>query len=226
MDISVIEPFPFEALPRVWRWIEQFRNKVTDDFGPRTLPAFMESMGAQWDGQRSWGVWVDGELGGLITFQQLSPWLGTAHCIFKTDFQGKGISLKACAIAVAAMFETGIGKLTFYPLAGNLAIGSLVCNLGAKREGTLVAQTLVDGAPTDILVYGLTKENFNAISHSRGGRGRRVDLRLVHVGPTENNDDAKLDNSDVQRDGKCDEQRPVIALEPAPDGSGGGNASD
>jgi hypothetical protein len=41
--------------------------------------------------QKTWAVYGDGELGGLITFERLSPWLGTAYCLFQPDFQGKGI---------------------------------------------------------------------------------------------------------------------------------------
>jgi len=201
VEISVTSPFPFEALPRVWRWIEQFRSKVSDDFGPTSLEEFMTVMRAKWDRQTTWAVSVDGELGGFIEFERLSPWLGTAHCMFKTEFQGKGVSLKALRIAFTEMFDTGIGKLAFYTFAGNLAIGSLVCNLGGKREGTLTAQTLVDGQPTDILVYGLTKENFNGKFDTRGAGSGRVDLRVVSIGPTENDHHAEQHDADVHSDG-------------------------
>ena len=224
MDIQVVNPFPFEALPRVWRWIEQFRAKVADDFAPRNLAQFMESMASQWDGQTSWAVLADGELGGLITYLKLSPWVGTAHCLFKPEFQAKGIAFKACHQAVSEMFATGIGKLVFYPMAGNLAIGSLVCSLGAKREGTLVAQTIVDGKPADILIYGLTKENFNAINDSRSDRSRGVDLRIVPIGETQDHDQQLDHDADVHGDGRPGECGIVGALEPTLDGPGSGHA--
>lgn len=226
MDIQVVNPFPFEALPRVWRWIEQFRSKVADDFTPKSLPQFMEAMAAQWDQQTSWAVLADGELGGLITFQRLSPWLGTAHCLFKPDFQAKGIAFKACHAAVAEMFALGIGKLAFYPLQGNLAIGSLVCALGAKREGTLVAQTLVDGQPADILVYGLTKDNFNASNDSRSNRSRSEHLRLVPLGEAKDHDQQLNHDADVHCDGQPDELGIVGVVGPIADGPGSGNGGD
>lgn len=117
-------------------------------------------MAQKWPGQKSWAIYGDGELGGLITFERLSPWLGTAHIVCKPEMQGKGLAVKAARLAVSQMFALGIGKLAFYPLAGNLAIGSLLVNIGAKREGKLEAHTLCGGVPTDVWIYGLSKGAF------------------------------------------------------------------
>ena len=160
MVLKVESPFPFESLPRIWRWIEQFKGQVLDDFAPQTEDEFILYMVSKWDTQKSWAVYADNELGGLIRFEKVSPWLGTAHIVMKPDFQGKGLAVKACRIAVTQMFESGIGKLGFYPLADNFALGSLVVSLGAKREGKLKAHTLCNGKPTDSWVYGLTAQDF------------------------------------------------------------------
>jgi RimJ/RimL family protein N-acetyltransferase len=166
VKIEVTSPFPFEALPRVWRWIETFREKVSDDFSPRDLKSFLESMARRWDRQKTWAVRAGDELGGLVIFERRTEWLGTARYVFKPDFQGKGLAVKACRAAVAQMLaEPGIGKLEFHALAGNLAIGSLVCSLGAKREGTLEGHTLCGGKPTDVWLYGLRKEAFEETTH-------------------------------------------------------------
>ena len=160
MEILVQTPFPPECLPRVWRWIEGFRHKVADDFSPKTLGEFVDLMTGK--DQRTWAIYADGELGGLVTFERLSPWAGTAHVLLKPDFQGRGIALKACRQAVAAMFALGVGKLEFSVIARNLAIGSLLANLGASREGTLRGMTLVGGQPTDVWQYGLLRKEFEA----------------------------------------------------------------
>jgi RimJ/RimL family protein N-acetyltransferase len=177
MKIEVVSPFPTAALPRVWGWIASFRHRVTDDFSPQTLPEFVEAMLHESGERKSWAVYGDGELGGIITFQRLSPWLGTAHAVFKPEFHRKNIALSACRMAVGEMFGLGIGKLSFYPLAGNLAIGSLLIQLGAKREGCLRAQTLCGGVPTAVNIYGLLKGEFEDAyrdtsdhrEHSRSG---------------------------------------------------------
>jgi len=162
MHVELISPFPFEALPRVWRWIESFREQVGDDFAPKTEASFMDAMYARWGRQKTWAILGDGEPGGLIFYERLTPWLGTAHVLLKRVFQGKGIAVKACRQAVSEMFECeeGLGKLQFDVLARNLAIGSLLVNIGAVREGTLHDHTLRDGKPIDVWLYGLTKAAF------------------------------------------------------------------
>jgi RimJ/RimL family protein N-acetyltransferase len=166
MTIEVSSPFPFAALPRVWHWIAPFREKVADDFSPQDLESFLGRMKAQWDRQKTWAVSADGELGGLVIFERLSKWLGTADVVMKPDFQGRGLAAKACRIAVAGMFEEpGLGKLEFRVLCGNLALGSLICNIGGKREGTLVGHTLSAGKPKDVWLYGLSKAAFEGKSN-------------------------------------------------------------
>ena len=40
--VRVESPFPAHAVPRIWTWIERFRNRVADDFAPQTLEEFAE----------------------------------------------------------------------------------------------------------------------------------------------------------------------------------------
>lgn len=182
MNLSVeLRPFPFEALPRVWGWMEGFRAKVADDFAPQTLGQFLTVMADKWEHPdfKAWSISADGELGGMITFERVSPWLGTAHLLLKPNFQGKGVSIVALRRAFAQMFDLGIGKLAFYPLGNSLAVGSLLVNLGARREGKLVSHTLVGGKPADVNLYGLLKEEFlnHAATHPGSSRNGVIDLR-------------------------------------------------
>ena len=175
-QVALVSPFPFASLPRVWHWIEPFRGKVADDFAPQTLEDFIAHVSASWKRQKTWGIVGDGELGGLILFERLTPWLGTAHVLLKPDFQGRGVAVKACRAAVAEMFGLGIGKLTFRVLAGNLAIGSLLVNIGARREGTQEAETLRNGEPADVWLYGLTKKTFEDKQYVVSTSGRPADV--------------------------------------------------
>lgn len=160
MDVRVESPFPFAALPRVWGWIQKFRHKVADDFSPKTLDEFVSLEASRWERQKTWAIYGDGELGGLVIFERVSPWRGEAHVLLKPDFQGKGVAMKACRQAVSEMFAHGVGKLSFSVLEKNLAVGSLICNLGGRREGCLRSETVQGGHPTDVWVYGLTKADF------------------------------------------------------------------
>ena len=173
MQVSVESPFPFESLPRVWHWIEGFRHKVADDFSPQTLEEFIAYEAARWKEQRTWAIYADDELGGLVTCERLSPWCGAPHLLLKPDFQGRGYGPVALRRALGEMFASGLGMLEFRVIARNLAMGSLLTSLGATRDGRLRNRTLVGGVPTDVWLYGLTKANFE--EHNRELSIRRDD---------------------------------------------------
>jgi len=181
MEVSVRSPFPFEALPRVWMWIQKFRHKVADDFSPKTLEEFVSLEASKWDRQKTWAIYGDGELGGLVVFERESPWVGSAHLVLKPDFQGKGLAVKALRQTFGAMFAEGVGRLVFYVFSGNLAVGSLIVNLGGQREGCLRGHSLQDGKPADVWVYGLMKAEFEGKQHELSVRKHQNDQQQQHA---------------------------------------------
>jgi RimJ/RimL family protein N-acetyltransferase len=152
--------------------MESCRHKVADDFGPKNLTGFMDQMQARIEtpGYRTWSIAADGELGGLVTFERVSPWLGTAQLFLKPGFHGQGLSLAALRVTFGEMFQLGVGKLAFAPAAGSQAFASLLVNLGARREGKLFGHTLIGGKPANVNLYGLLKDEFEkhaAENHTR-----------------------------------------------------------
>lgn len=187
MEVSVRSPFPFEALPRVWTWIQRFRHRVADDFSPHTLDDFVDLQASKWEQQRSWAIYGDGELGGLITFERLNGHAGTAHLLLKPDFQGRGLAMPALRLAFAEMYALGVERLMFYVLQGNWAVGSLIVNLGGRREGCLRSHTLQKGKPIDVWIYGLMKAEFEGKQHELSVRKHQ--------------DNQQLNNADADRPG-------------------------
>ena len=197
MTIRLESPFPAHALPRAWLWMESFRTRVADDFSPKTLEEFMAKMLNPQPTEKTWGVYRDEELGGIVSFQRLSPWLGTAHCVFKPAFWGWATTVPALRVAFDEIFAGGVGKLTFPVFANNKAVIALiVTGLGGYREGVLKQHTVRDGEPVDMLVCRLTKGEYekgklNAIrdtsgtAHLVGDRGGIVDSGQRIVEPQE-----------------------------------------
>jgi RimJ/RimL family protein N-acetyltransferase len=60
----------------------------------------------------------------------------------------------------AAAFASGLTKLYSVIFSDNSAVIHLAHQLGAKREGKLRQHTLRGGKPADMLVLGLTREDF------------------------------------------------------------------
>lgn len=158
VEITVETPFPEYAVPRVWTWMERFRSRVADDFAPKTLEEFVDD----WErrGSETWAVYRDGELGGLVTVEQVSPVVASSHCLFKKEFWGAETTIPALQQVYGKVFERGITKISSAVFHDNDTIKSLAYKIGAKREGMLRNQTLRGGKPVHMVVVGLLKEDF------------------------------------------------------------------
>lgn len=141
--------------------------------------------------EKTWAVYRDGELGGIVSFQALTPWLGTAHCLFKKNLWGFETTIPALRTVAEEIFATGIWKLTVMPFRDNLQIKGVLKRLGAECEGTLREHTVREGKPVDVLLYGLTRRKFedairSSSADNRGSdRGRSVDCGLGAIGGLE-----------------------------------------
>lgn len=157
--VEIQSPFPTAEIPRIWGWLEPFRWRVSDDFSPKTLTEFIAFYRAQSERSTTWAVYRDGELGGVITYEQVSPVVGTAHCTFKKSFWGRTTTMPALQSAIAQMFER-CSKLSLQVIDGNKAMLALLKELGASKEGTLIAQTTREGKPVDLVMLALFKDKF------------------------------------------------------------------
>lgn len=168
MPIRVESPFPLAAVPRVWTWIQQFRSRVADDFAPDSMEAFVEL----WErktaaGQRSWAVYRDGELGGLVTFEAWSPVCGTTHAIFRKDFWGHATTVPALEAAYAEIFASGVERLLSFAFRDNSNLIHMAKVLGGVKEGTHPKMTKRNGQLTDMVSIGLMREKFEAARAAR-----------------------------------------------------------
>jgi len=159
--VEIIEPFPPHALPRAWKWAQESRRQVADAFAPSTLDQFVEHWERQVRaGQRSWGVWRDAELGGIVTSMRFNAVLADAHCIFKRTFWGHETTAEALRLVFTEIFAGGVQKITTVCFSDNHALLGLVRRIGFEREGTLKKNALRDGDLCDQAVIGLTRDRF------------------------------------------------------------------
>jgi RimJ/RimL family protein N-acetyltransferase len=159
-EVSLRSPFPPEDVPRIWEWIEPFRNRVSDDFSPKTLMEFLVYFREQSMRSHTWAVYRSGELGGLVTYEKISPVVGTAHCIFKKSFWGRATTMPALQAAIHEMFGESV-KLTLPVMDGNKAMLSLLSDLGASREGVLEKHTVRGGKPINVVMLALFRDTFD-----------------------------------------------------------------
>lgn len=142
-------------------WIQSFRTRVLDDYGPKSMEEFVE-MWEQAQGNR-WtaAVMRDGELGGVITSAELSPRIRDVHFIFKREFWGRKTTVPALMQAGEVLFAIpGVEKLKSLAFRDNVELIGIVTELGARREGVLEKETMRGGEPVDVVTMGLIKERF------------------------------------------------------------------
>lgn len=159
--IRVESPYPEHAVPRIWSWIQGFRWRVADDYGPRTLEEFLAHWrAAEAAGQRSWGVWRAEELGGLVTARPVNPVTVESHCLFKRSFWGAETTREALRQVYSRLFGDGVEKIVGCAFADNTQLLGLVRGLGFRKEGLLRRQTRRRGRAVDMMAIGLLREDF------------------------------------------------------------------
>lgn len=159
-EIRVESPFPVAAWPRVWSWIEEFRSRVADDFGPRTLSEFVELQLGLEGRQKTWAVYKGGELCGMVSFEPSSDVTGTSHALFRRDFWGRATTEQALRLVYAEVFAGGTHKIVGTPFRDNHAMIALAHQVGFQKEGILREHTKRKGLYVDMVVMGMTQGDF------------------------------------------------------------------
>jgi RimJ/RimL family protein N-acetyltransferase len=187
----MVEPFPEYAWPEVWVWMEDFRRRIIDDFGPQTLEAWVEFGQGVAARARTWGVFRGEELGGLITFERQSPVMGISHAIFKQSFWGRATTVRAMREVYGKLFSEGTGdrgqeeagdkiarptlqKIASVVFEDNHAMRDLARRGGAVEEGVFRGHTVREGKLVAMVAIGLTKGDFENGTDIGAGRAHRV----------------------------------------------------
>jgi RimJ/RimL family protein N-acetyltransferase len=150
-----------------------FRHRVIDDFGPKTVDDFVEYSIHQAERTRTWGVWRDRELGGLITFEKHNEVMGVSHVIFKRTFWGQATTVTAMRAVYAQIFEAGFRKIASVVFEDNHAMRDLARKGGARQEGLFLDHTQRAGKLVNMVALGLTKGDFDG-TDDRTGRAAGI----------------------------------------------------
>lgn len=194
--LEVKMPFNGRDWFDVWNWIEESGqwDKVADDRVPLDLEGFcaFQRELADSNARVSWGVWRDGILGGVISLDPDvdRPWIVHCHCVFRKAFWGYDTTIPALRAVAKEIYEAGIERIEMRVFSNNRAIRALVQKLGGVEEGVLRAQTKRGGENIDVVVYGMTRQEFNDAdwrSDRIGKPGRRGSARTPE--PTANHTD-------------------------------------
>ena len=185
MEIKLIEPFPAYYLPLVWEWLAPVKHLVCDDFAPKSRAEYVEYGSRVQRTCRTFGVEIDGRLGGLVIFEALNPATAVGHALFARRTWGTEAPAEALWLACERMYEAGTRKvLALIPDNNRLAI-ALVTRHGGTVEGILRSHTVKDGAAINAVAVGMTREEYYGLQSRRSSwrqqrNEREHDRRLDH----------------------------------------------
>jgi RimJ/RimL family protein N-acetyltransferase len=140
-----------------------YRFPVTDKMEEGWYDRVLADQGAR----RATFAIEDGADGALVGFVHLTDidWpCRSAHfgiVIGETDRQGRGIGGEATALAVRYGFDTlNLARIELRVLDDNVRARRIYSKLGFVEEGRLRRAGFVNGAPADVIVMGLLREEF------------------------------------------------------------------
>ena len=155
-SVITIEPFDPSDFPLLWQWCQAFWDSVCDDNVPRPQVEFV--MFKEIQGSTNFGVYRDGQLGGILSFDPINSWVCQAHVVFRKEFWGRDTTERGIQLGIELAWKIGYTKIVALVYEHNIRIKALIQAVGGKQEGYHVAQTRQNGKPVDMVSYGIFKE--------------------------------------------------------------------
>jgi RimJ/RimL family protein N-acetyltransferase len=179
--IELVTPFPAYALPVAWEWVRPVLPQLADDFALRSTDALVQhAERIDANGGKTWGVLRKGVLCGWLSFEPVNEVSGVGHCFFAPWALGRKTTDAAIKLCLEAIFfEHGYARVSCPVLATNWRIRALLRRVGIPEEGILKHFTQCGGRLTDLVMAGITKEDFLHECHDRtGDAAGRSDRRV------------------------------------------------
>ncbi len=159
--VQTITPFPAEALPLAWEWLNEHPEHNFDDYGSKTCDEFVQEMLKRSEMESSWGVLDgDGNLCGIVGYLPLTERLGTFHGIcFADRVCGTAITHQAIESILNQLWALGVEKISASFFADNERIHRFLQAHGAVDEGLLRKNSMRNGLPIDSRVVAIFRED-------------------------------------------------------------------
>jgi hypothetical protein len=146
-------PFPDEALPGLWKMMEEFKPQMLDDWCPQTFEA-MRAMYHDGRQRLSYAIYVNGEAIGWVWGDLLGDSVYLGHLTFARYLETLPSSekLRMARAALRQMFRDGARKIQWHLFRDNRAFHVFLKRLGAEQEGLLRQSTRRGGELMDVIV--------------------------------------------------------------------------
>lgn len=156
-SVRIESPFPLSEVPRAFMWAEGCASSVMDDSMPQEITAFVYEWEHQPSGVITWAVYRGEEIIGAIV-AQLKSGVAEMQVIFAHRSWDQAATVPAIALVVKDLFDYGLDKVAWWPLAHAAQLVNVAKAAGFKREGTLHGHVTQKGKPVDLALFGIWKE--------------------------------------------------------------------
>lgn len=142
-----------EHLGRWFPWVEQTKTPEDSEvFVRESLEQFSR------DGSFQLGIWLDGELTGVIGLQNISRQFRSTEIYYwlGSDYEGRGIMIKTCRYLCSYLFGAlNLNRVEIRCSETNLKSRAVPERLGFKQEGKLRQMGYTRDGLVDLFIYGL-----------------------------------------------------------------------
>ena len=147
-----------EHLERWFPWVQETKKvEDTESFIRSVLGGFAQGNGFQT------GIWVDGELAGVIGLNYVSSEFHATELGYwlSADYEGRGVVTKVCRYLCTYLFEElELNRIEIRCSEKNSRSRKIPERLGFTLEGKLRQMGYTKDGLTDYLVYGLLKNEW------------------------------------------------------------------
>lgn len=144
-------------------WIPMTENVVDEESARKVLQNYAD--GAAADGKRIYGIWVDGELGGVALFRVFDTKEGfcEAGVWIAPEHQGRGLVTSAISRLIDwAVLVRGMHRVEWWCKPTNARSQAVAKRLGMTREGLLRSTFVMNGERHDAEVWAVLADEWRA----------------------------------------------------------------
>lgn len=178
-DVDLICPFPISEIKRTYGWVHCYRTITECDDSPKDIDSYSAMMSQVLPRVVSWGMIDKNHLTNikheapLVGFGMFEPSLmpngtirsGYLHVATARRAWKANLVDEATDLVLADLFEglPSLLRVSAYMADKNAPAKALVRRHGFRYEGLIEDSILVENSPENLVLFGLTRRNYNAL---------------------------------------------------------------
>jgi hypothetical protein len=152
--VRIESPVPDWMVPKVWEWMNKFREFMVDDQCPKTLAAFTSKhSGDLLTGSLEYAFIADDgtPLGAVWAEKIQGQYFG--HLVFEREILTPSQKFSYTQHALQLMFDSGVKKVIWLSLVSNRPFNIFLRKLRAEKKDLIPDGAVCEGKPVPVQVF-------------------------------------------------------------------------